>query len=210
VCLVLCALPLVPKTGIGLDEYRQRRADLRQALGDAVFILFGGSEGERGDLRSSFFQESNFYYLTGWNEPGAALVMTPEQDVLLIPQRNPAVEKWTGTKAAPGDADIQELTGFKVVLPVESFEQHLPEWVAKAPKVMTLASHARTDAIRRMLPLREIQDASQQLSTLRMKKSEAEIESSRFATPPRLPSRLTKPGGAVPAPASSSIRWPRR
>jgi Xaa-Pro aminopeptidase len=180
--LLLCALPLWPSTGVSLDEYRQRRAEFRKLLGNGVFILFGSTEGEHGDLRSPFFQEANFYYLTGWNEPGAALVITPERDLLLIPSRNTAIEKWTGPKAAPGDSNITEVSGFKEVLPVEAFERSLPEWVATAPRVLTITANPRTEALRRMLPLRDVQDASQVLAKLRMKKSPAEIDLIRNAT----------------------------
>ena len=32
------------------------------------------------DLHTGFFQETNFLYLTGLEEPGAILVLTPEPD----------------------------------------------------------------------------------------------------------------------------------
>src|SRR5689334_17347547 len=140
---------------IALDEYKARRSQLREALqdrsGDAVFIAFGASEGEHGDLRTGFFQETNFYYLTGWNEPGAIVVIAPSSEVLFIPKRNSAQEKWTGPKLAPGDAGAQKSTGFESVLAAESFEARLPEWVSQAGRVFTLGD--QVERLQRALPL---------------------------------------------------------
>ncbi|MGH9591729.1 MAG: aminopeptidase P N-terminal domain-containing protein [Bryobacteraceae bacterium] len=59
--------------GIPREEYQKRRADLRQSL-DGVMVLFGAAEPE--DLHTSFFQESNFLYLSGWREPDAVMLLT--------------------------------------------------------------------------------------------------------------------------------------
>src|SRR4051794_30904339 len=122
VCLPLLATPKVDQS-----EYKTRREALRKAVGDNLVILFGGTESAGGDLRTGFFQEPNFYYLTGWTEPGAILVITPKREILLIPKRDSVQERWTGPKAAPGDANISSVTGFHTVLPTEAFESKLPE-----------------------------------------------------------------------------------
>lgn len=50
-------------------EYAARRASLRQKLTNAVLVMEGNTEAERGELRSGFFQEPNFAWLSGWQEP---------------------------------------------------------------------------------------------------------------------------------------------
>ena len=82
-----------------------------------MVVLFGAKESE--DLHYTFFQEPNFFYLTGWQEPGAIVVVTPAKDgdVLFVPPRVPAEEKWTGRKLGPDDAQAREITGFAKVLP---------------------------------------------------------------------------------------------
>ena len=152
---IICAAAAPPS--IPLSEYKTRRQALRNAIGDGVTILFGAVESEGGELRNGFFQDEDFYYLTGWREPGAILVITPRTETLLIPRRDPVQERWTGPKAAPGDNNITEVTGFETVLPSEAFEAKLPEWLEQARVVYTLPRS--TDELKRVAPLREIRSA---------------------------------------------------
>lgn len=162
-------------TGVTQDEYRSRRAAFKKEIGEGVFIMFGALEGEHGNIRENFFQEPNFYYLTGWTEPGAALVMTPTSDILLLPKRVKANEKWTGVKIGPDDPKISQVTGFENVMPVEVLEQKLNEWISSARKIYTLSSDPQAERIKKMLPLREVADAGTSIAKLRMKKSPAEV-----------------------------------
>src|ERR1700694_1690791 len=66
------------------EQYRSRRIELRKSLADGVIVLFGRADQDE-DLRTGFFQESNFFYLTGWREPGAILVMAPLPDESTAP-----------------------------------------------------------------------------------------------------------------------------
>jgi Xaa-Pro aminopeptidase len=180
--LAFLLLPAFAADKISLDEYRNRRAELRKANGDSVTILFGRTEKEGGDLRSGFFQEANFYYLTGWTEPGAILVMTRSSEVFLIPRRNREQEKWTGPKLSPEDSGVQAATGFESVLQTEQFEANLYKWVQSGTKIFTLMDDPRADAMKKLLPLRDFVDAKLPLARLRMKKSPAEIALIQRAT----------------------------
>ncbi|MCW5983457.1 MAG: aminopeptidase P family protein [Bryobacteraceae bacterium] len=168
--------------GIGVDEYQSRRKALREALKEGVIILVGGSESERGDLRTSFFQEPNFYYLTGWTQPGAILALSPEAEILFIPRRSMERERWTGPKAGPDDAVVAAITGIADVEPAEDFESRLPHLVKAAAKVYSLTTQPAAERLRTLLPLREFGDASNALAKLRMTKSPAEIGLIRRAT----------------------------
>ena len=71
--------------GIGADclaldrqpnaDYRARRMALAQKMSGGVAILFAGTEAEGPNAVYGFRQDNNFYYLSGWAEPGAALVI---------------------------------------------------------------------------------------------------------------------------------------
>ena len=80
-----------------LEQYRSRRADLRKAWADGVTILFGRTEAHEEDLRTGFFQESNFYYLTGWQEPGALCCSLRCRKI----RRRPAIGQVPGSPRDP-------------------------------------------------------------------------------------------------------------
>jgi Xaa-Pro aminopeptidase len=179
VLAVLCFLSVVCQSAsepaITHAEYKQRRAKLREALPDSLIVIFGATERENGELRTGFFQSPDFYYLTGWTEPNAILVLTNAGETLLIPKRDKKQEQWTGPKLAPGDPNIEAITGFESVLPVSSFEANLPKWAESASDVYTLPDAPQAEALKKMLPLRELKSAAMDIAHLRMKKSEAEI-----------------------------------
>src|ERR1700689_2037842 len=100
------------------EEYAARRAKLRASV-DGPIVIFGYTGHEDASEVALFFQEPNFYYLTGFSEPGAALLLLPDatpdqteggksadtgpREILFLPARNPAQEVWEGPKIGPGD-----------------------------------------------------------------------------------------------------------
>jgi len=178
---LFCAL-LAARAGLaapGPEEYRARRAELSQKLHNGVLVLFGHTEKGEENIRIGFFQESNFYYLTGWQEPGAILLLTPPQDdkpyaVLFLPRRQPDQEKWTGRKAGPDDSNIGESTGFDTVLPVESFESELRKQLECYSGIYALAGESTTQ-LKALAPLRDITSAGPMIARLRMHKSPEEL-----------------------------------
>jgi Xaa-Pro aminopeptidase len=176
-CAVLAARPGLAAPGP--DEYRARRAELSQQLHNGVLVLFGHTEKGEENIRTGFFQESNFYYLTGWKEPGAILLVTPPRDdqpyaVLFLPRRQPDQEKWTGRKAGPDDANICQLTGFDTVLPAESFESELHKQLERYSSIYALGEPG-TAELKTLAPMRDISDAGQTIARLRMHKSPEEL-----------------------------------
>lgn len=173
------------------EQYRSRRTDLRQTLSDGVTVLFGQTEDREESLRTGFFQESNFYYLTGWREPGAILLLAPlpedpkttgyaakeklPREILFLPQRNPDGEKWTGRKLGPSDSDAKAVTGFDAVMPAEKFESELAKVLEAYPRLYTLVDQQAAARLKQLAPLRDISSASLAIARLRMHKSSEEI-----------------------------------
>lgn len=128
------------------------------------------------------FQEPNLYYLTGWREPGAILLLAPKTDdslpdeILFLPPRDPEREKYTGRRVADDDSDVQARSGFEQVLPVASFESRLEKYLERHRKIYTPASRPAADKLRSMFPFREIADATDTIGRLRLKKSPREVE----------------------------------
>jgi len=109
-------------------------------------VLYGYGEADVAATVTPFRQNEEFYYLTGWNEPGAIMVLVPKthapgasaelgKEVLYIPSHDRGEEKWTGPKLAPEDADASALTGFSTVRNVSQFASDLKEALKGFPKI---------------------------------------------------------------------------
>jgi Xaa-Pro aminopeptidase len=166
---VLSAAP--PVNDIALSEHASRRAALRKALPNAVIVLPGDSEPARGGLRTPFFQEANFLYLTGWREPGALLLIAPEGEFLFLPKRDEIRDRYTGRKAAPDDPNIAVVTGFEHVLETGELAAKLKSVAVEGRPLYWLPS----PVIKEALPGRDFQSAERPIARLRMIKSPAEI-----------------------------------
>ena len=100
--------------------YHARRVALAAKLHGGVAVLFAAEEPQLDFM--PYRQDADFYYLTGWNEPGAALLIVggagqnqnagaqaPRvyKEILFLPTRDLHMEKYTGAKldaASPGVA----------------------------------------------------------------------------------------------------------
>ena len=161
------------------DEYRARRAHLRKAL-DGVLVLFAHTEGRDEVYRPS--PESNFYYLTGWTEPGARLLITPDREILFLPHHKERIEHYQGRRWSAEDQDVHSVTGFEEVLPIEKFEAELDQALGSHETLYALAGQTSTEKLQARYPFREISDAGPWIARLRVKKSPAEIAAIQHAT----------------------------
>lgn len=94
------------------SEYAQRRAAVAAALPDGGVLLALGAREPREDF-FTFVQSPRFWYLTGYLEPDAALLIVrhgPQiaATIFVLP-RNPAQEAWTGARL--GTAGATRRTG---------------------------------------------------------------------------------------------------
>ena len=100
--LVLLFAAVAPlQAQITQAEYAARRVALSKGLpSDGVLLVLGGAEPKENFMK--FWQAENFNYLTGFLEPGAALVIVRrngvEQGMLFVAPRDPAQEVWTGAR----------------------------------------------------------------------------------------------------------------
>src|SRR6185436_1245852 len=96
------------------QEYHSRRDRLAQRIKGNVLVLRAAPDQEL----TKYQQELNFYYLTGFSEPNAILLLDaasdPPQEFLFLPERRPRDERWTGVKLGPG-SEAEKATGFEKV-----------------------------------------------------------------------------------------------
>ena len=128
--LVVAAIPtLNALEKQSASVYHARRTALAEKLHGGVAVVFAAEEAQI-DLMP-YRQDEDFYYLTGWNEPGAALVIVSDTsqdkasqpqsseapaprkyaEILFLPTRNLRSEKYTGIKLDAASAGVSQTTG---------------------------------------------------------------------------------------------------
>src|SRR5713226_1850690 len=110
-------------------DYRARRVALANAMSadSGALVLFAPTEAEGQNDIFGFRQEDNFYYLTGWSEPGAAILINsnPYGEILFLPEHNATQERWTGPKVGPESPDAPKVTGFEKVASLDKMHDEL-------------------------------------------------------------------------------------
>jgi len=153
---VIAVLLLAAPFALGARErepnsiYAERRAQLAAKLGGPV-VLFGYTGRENSSPSYVFNQEENFYYLTGHNEEGAALIVVPPgaadkgwrgpEEILFLPPRNPSEEQWNGPRIAPTDQGVKGKTGFADVQVFAGLKPMLAELAKTYGDFWTLLPH---------------------------------------------------------------------
>lgn len=218
VCALLGAL-CVSSVAQGLEkqsaaDYHARRVALGTALKGGVAILFSAPE-PLLDF-DPYRQDSDFYYLTGWDEPGAALLVVGQagkqgyREILFLPTRNLRMEKYTGVKmdaATPGAAQSAGVDAVEAMteLPAElnklvgmnrALENRIWTQPNSAPAQALVRFNAATlgngdtpaahDVTQLTMPLREVKDAGE---IALMKKAAAASNEAQ-----RVMMRAVKPG----------------
>jgi len=123
--------PLPRPAAIQPDEYRRRREALMAQLPtSAALVVPGASLVTRShDSEYPFRQQSDFYYLTGIQEPDALLVLLPGraegQSVVFCQDRDPTMEAWTGRRL--GAQGVVSLHGIDQAFENAERDDLLPE-----------------------------------------------------------------------------------
>lgn len=96
---------------------------------DAIVVLPAAPVRHRNsDVEYPFRQDSDFYYLTGFNEPESVAVLVPGRKhgeyVLFVRERDPARETWDGRRAGPEGATRD--FGADDAFPITDIDEILP------------------------------------------------------------------------------------
>ncbi|MFK7955239.1 MAG: aminopeptidase P N-terminal domain-containing protein [Lysobacterales bacterium] len=174
-------------------EFSRRRRQLMRTVGEGSLIVVPGSQIQlrNGDVEFPFRQHSDLFYLTGFPEPNALLVLAPGRKegeaVLFCRQKSAKEELWhgamAGLKGATADyamddafpiADLDDILpnlmeGFdRLYYPLgreTAFDQRVMEWIS--------ASRRRKGA----RPPEEFISLDHHLHDMRLYKSAGEIRS---------------------------------
>lgn len=173
--------------------FAERRQKLLESMGpDAVLVLVGARLAVRSaDTEFPFRQDSDFWYLTGFDHPDAVAVLSTRAGApaytLFVQPRDRAAETWTGFR--PGVEGAVADHGADQAFPRETLLEKLPELLRGARRIHhTLGRDAEIDArivslqdeIRRqsrggVLPAEAIVDPRLEIHEMRMRKSADEI-----------------------------------
>ncbi len=205
------AIDSVPKA-----EYRQRRVKLAAELhgGSALIVAAHEPPMEYQDYR----QDEDFFYLTGSNEPGGALLLIGDgpaattrlgmvvpahsyREILFLPTRNPIREKFTGAKTDAATPGARETLGVDEVMALTSlpavYGAFLGEDLRRAKEIWTqqdmdvaTATLAFTSTVLGTDVTPPTHDVRALITQLRMVKSPAEIALIQKATDASMASQL--------------------
>jgi Xaa-Pro aminopeptidase len=184
---------------ISKQEFARRRKNLMAQLEpDSIAIVPSARELTRNrDCDYPFRQDSDFFYLTGFAEPEAVLVLLPGrkhgQYVLFCRDRDPTMELWNGYRAGPEGAC--ENFGADDAFPISDIDDILPGLIEGRERIYyAMGEHAEFDrkvmswvnVIRSKVrsgarPPGEFLDLNHLLHDLRLYKSAAEIRLMRKA-----------------------------
>jgi len=179
-------------------EYRQRQQQFLEKLGTGVAVFCSAPRAiMHNDVDYNFRQESNFYYLTGFNEPEAVAVFAPSHPehryVLFVQPKDLSQEIWTGARL--GVEAAKEQLGADAVYPIGELDQHLSHYLetgdtlyyhfghheAFNQKILKHYQRLLATLPKRGTGPRAIADPSLILAPMRQIKSPAELELMRRA-----------------------------
>jgi Xaa-Pro aminopeptidase len=112
------------------SEYARRRKQLMRMVGeDAIVILPAAPPRIRSnDTHYSYRQDSDFWYLSGFDEPESVLVLVPGrahgESLLFCRERDPSREVWDGPRA--GTEGAVAAFGFDDAYPIADLDDILP------------------------------------------------------------------------------------
>ena len=121
------------------ELFAARRGRFLERIGDGVAVLAAAPELFKSrDTEVLYRQNSDFFYLTGFREPGAVAVLTPHDPehhfTLFVRPRDPEREQWNGPRA--GIEGAQELWGADAAYPIDELDEHLQGLLEPADRVV--------------------------------------------------------------------------
>lgn len=164
------------------EEFGERRTRVfTQMQPNSALLLFSEIEKRRNnDCTYPFRQDSYFWYLTGFNEPNAALLLLKteqaEKAIIFLRPRDPLLETWNGRRLgverAPQQLNVNEAYS------IEEFVTVLPKILKNltalyyVPEIHTWGDKLVTESV---VSFSEILDWQPMLSEMRLIKSPNEI-----------------------------------
>jgi Xaa-Pro aminopeptidase len=119
------------------NEFAGRRQKFMEKM-DGGIAVFKSNEfvARNNDVDYEFRQESDFYYLTGFDKPKSAFLLIPGSEkefIMFVREKNPFKEMWSGK--FHGIEEAMNIFGADTAYCIERFEEMLPEFLMGKEKV---------------------------------------------------------------------------
>ena len=119
-------------------EYRDRREKFMAKIGNGTAIFRSATPAiMHHDVEYAYRQDSDFFYLTGFQEPEAVAVLAPHHEehrfVLFLRPKDPKKETWTGYRI--GVEGAKERYGVDEAYPIGELDEKLPQYLVKADRI---------------------------------------------------------------------------
>ena len=113
---------------LNFSERRDLLAD--KVLEDSAIIVSAASVKSRiSDTEYSYRQDSNFYYLSGYEEPESLILIRPNQDkerfIIFCRDRDPLREQWDGFRT--GQEGVIQDYGADAAYSINSIDEIMPK-----------------------------------------------------------------------------------
>ncbi|MFN6274121.1 MAG: aminopeptidase P N-terminal domain-containing protein [Microcystis sp.] len=124
--------------GIDRREFQQRRQQVMEKIGNGTAIFRSAPMVVmHNDVEYTYRQDSDFFYLTGFNEPEAVAVLAPHhpehQFILFVQPKDPEKETWTGY--LHGVEGAKEIFAADEAYSIEELDEKLPQYLEKADRI---------------------------------------------------------------------------
>jgi len=125
-------------TGFSAGLFRRRRERVLRELGNGAMLLPAAPlQFRAGDSEMRYRPDSELFYLTGFTEPGAVLLLRgfadEAREILFVRPRDPTAELWSGPRLGPEGA--REWAGVDETRPISELEGGLPGLLRGADRV---------------------------------------------------------------------------
>ncbi len=181
--LVFSASALIAQ--INAEEFASRRDVLAGELNDGVIIVKGNDQKTRNqDVDYKFRQGSDFYYLSGFNEAGATLLILPGEDkkfILFVKENNPRMAIWSGETYGVWGA--MKIFKADTAFASDNFEEEVKKYLRGQKKVyLPFADAELFETVSNIITSpwgrypKKIEDVTKYIAKLRLIKSNYEIE----------------------------------
>ncbi|ODT77105.1 MAG: Xaa-Pro aminopeptidase [Nitrosomonadales bacterium SCN 54-20] len=178
-----------------VKSFADRRHSLAWQMQEGVAIIPTAAERVRNrDAHYPYRFDSYFYYLTGFGEPEAVLVIVAgpvdgvSKHILFCREKNAEREIWDGYRYGPGAA--REAFGFDEAYPLSMLDERLPQLIAGQPAIYYSLGHdaawdkrvvgwineIRQQVRSGLTPPEDIRDIRRLLDEMRLFKSPEELQ----------------------------------